>query len=390
MNMLFDVPLNLINESHLQSLVNSVPEGRQLEYKLQLPGNLDQDIVEFLKDVTAMANTLGGDILYGVREGKDASGNTLAVAVEGISREDADKVKQRLENFIRNSIKLRLIGYRIEPISLANGNKVFIVRVPRSWNAPHVVEYGKHWRFYYRNSAGSHPMDVTELRHAYSLTDTLSQRLEEFRLERLAKLAADEAIKGAKVVLHIQPFSSVDPAATVDFVRARSLQRYLFIPEYYGSINQRVNFDGYLEYAEWGGQRNYVQIFRSGKIEAVTPDLVKDGVIRIKWFEERLIKTTQTYLTLLKDLDVTAPLMLNLTLLGVKGHKLKSSEHVVDVRAERSAIDRDDLLIPGQLIQSFEEKPERVLHSSFDAVWNAAGFDKSLNYDENENWTGRY
>lgn len=389
MNMLFDIPLHFIEESHLQSLVNSVPEGRQIEYKLQLPGNSDQDIVEFLKDVSAMANTLGGDILYGVREGKDAGGNTLAVAVEGISGEDADKVKQRLETFIRNSIKLRLIGHRIEPIRLANGNQVFIVRVPRSWNAPHVVEYGKHWRFYYRNSAGSHPMDVTELRHAYSLADTLSQRLEEFRLERLAKIASDEAIKGAKVVLHIQPFSSVDPAATIDFARTRSFGRYLFIPEYYSSINQRVNFDGHLEYVEWGGRHNYVQIFRTGKIEAVTPDLVKDGVILIKWFEERLIKTTQTYLTLLKDLGVAAPLMLNLTLLGVNGHKLKSSEYVVSVRAERAAIDRDDLLIPGQLIQSLEEKPERILHTSFNAVWNAAGFDESLNYDENENWTGR-
>ncbi|MDT4896407.1 MAG: hypothetical protein QOH25_1484 [Acidobacteriota bacterium] len=389
--MLFDIPIDQINEGHLQSLINSVPEGRQIEYKLQLPGNLDQDVVEFLKDVTAMANTLGGDILYGVREGKDASGNTLAASIDGVSGEDADKVKQRLENFIRNSIKPRLIGHRIEPVKLANSNQVFIIRLPRSWNAPHVVEYQRHWRFYYRNSAGSHPMDVTELRHSFLLSDTISQRLEEFRLERLAKIASDETIgKDAKVVLHIQPLSSVDPAAAINVELAGLAGRYAFIPEYIGTSNRRINYDGFLEYAEWGGLRNYLQIFRTGKVEAVSPDLISDSYILIKWFEERLIKATDTYLTLLKDLRVAAPLLLHLSLLGVKGCKLKTEAFEIRAKAEKSPIDRDDLLLPGQLIQSFEEQPEKILHSSFNAVWNAAGFGGSLNYDENENWTGKY
>lgn len=389
--MLFDIPLEQINEGHLQSLVGAVPEGRQIEYKLQLPGNLDQDVVEFLKDVTALANTIGGDILYGVREGKDAGGNTLAVAVEGIAGEDADKVKQRLENFIRNSVRLRLIGHRIEPIGLANGNQVFIVRVPRSWNAPHVVEYGRHWRFYYRNSAGSHPMDVTELRHAFSLADTTAQRLAEFRLERLAKIAADETVgAGAKVVLHIQPLNSTDPATTIDVAQARSLRRHEFLSEYSGGINERINYDGYLVSAAGNGQRYYFQIFRTGKIESVSPNLISNSTIIIKRFEERLIKATRTYLSILKDSGAAAPLMLHLSLLGVKDYRLKTEVYAATARAEQSPIDRDELLLPGQLVQSFAEPPEKILHSSFNAVWQAAGFDESLNYDEHENWTGTY
>jgi Putative DNA-binding domain len=389
--MLFDIPLDSINESHLQSLVNSVPEGRQIEYKLQLPSSLDQDVVEFLKDVTAMANTLGGDILYGVREGKDASGNTLAMSIDGVSGEDADKVKQRLESFIRDNVRPRLIGHRIEPVKLSNGNQVFIVRLPRSWNAPHVIEYKKHWRFYYRNSAGSHPMDVTELRNAFLLADATSQRLEEFRLERLAKIASDETIgKGAKVVLHIQSLNSIDPAATIAIAQASSLRRSEFLSEYYGGIHQRINFDGYLVSAAGNGQRYYFQVFRTGKIESVSPNLIRDNIIVIKRFEERLIKATRTYLTILKELGAATPLMLNLSLLGVKDYKLKTEVYAATARADQSPIDRDDLLLPGQLIQSFEEQPEKILHSSFNAVWNAAGFDESLNYDENENWTGMY
>src|SRR5687768_4743890 len=101
--MLFNIPLEAISESHLQGLVNAVPEGRQLEYKERLPGNTYDDVVEFLKDVSAMANTLGGDILYGVREGRDASGNTLALAVNGVAGVDEDREKLRLEGYLLNS-----------------------------------------------------------------------------------------------------------------------------------------------------------------------------------------------------------------------------------------------------------------------------------------------
>lgn len=388
--MLFDTPLNQINESVLQSLVGTVPEGRQIEYKFRLPGNSDQDIVEFLKDVTAMANTLGGDILYGVREDKNASGSTLAMAIEGISGEDADKVKQRLESFIRNSVKLRLIGHQIELINLVNGNQVFIVRVPRSWNAPHVVEYQKHWRFYYRNSAGSHPMDVTELRHAFTLADTLSQRLEEFRLERLAKIASDEKIgTGARVVLHIQPFSSVSPTARIDFIQAKRIDHYPFISENYGGFNRRINYLGFFEYMDWSGQRNYLQLFRTGKLEAVSGDLFNDGFIPEPSFEARLLEATYNYLALLKKLDVNAPLMLHLSLLRVKGYKIKSNSILAGATPDRTPIDEDDLLLPGEIIENFGEQPAQILRNSFDAIWNAAGMNRSPNYDENGNWSAQ-
>ena len=385
--MLFDIPLDSVDESHLQSLVNSVPEGRQIEYKQHLPGNSYDEVVEFLKDASAMANAYGGDILYGVREGKDAGGNTVAVAVDGVAGEDADKVKLRLENVIRDNVRPRLIGYRVEPISLANGNRVFILRVPRSWNAPHVVEYQRHWRFYYRNSAGSHPMDVTELRHAFTFADTLAQRLEEFRLERLAKIASDMTVgDGPKVVLHIQPFSSVDPTAHVDFLRAKSIDHHAFLHGNGGAFTRRPNYHGFFEYVDRGGRRNYLQIFRTGKLEAVSGDLISTGDIRQPGFEENLLSSTYSYLRLMKELGVAAPLLLHLSLLGVKGYTVGSGSFIAGARPEWTKIDEDDLLLPGELIESYNEAPPRILKNSFDAVWNAAGSERSPYYDKDNNW----
>jgi len=89
----------------------------------------------------------------------------------------------------------------------------------------------------------------------------------------------------------------------------------------------------------------------------------------------------------LKELGVTAPLMLHITLLGVRGVTLKTDVHAADARAEISPIEVDDLLLPGLLIQGFDEQPEEILHSSFDIVWNAGGFERSLNYDEEGNYS---
>ena len=211
--------LEQITEDDLQRLIGT-SEDRQLEFKENLGGS-DEQVKEFLKDVSAMANAIGGDILYGVVEGVNADGNTVAQVIQGISGENSDDATLRLDNLIRDCIKPRLMGVGIRPLQLTNTNTVFIVRVPRSWNAPHLVDRRGHWRFYYRDSAGTHPMDITELRHAMTFSDTLGHRLEEFRLDRLAKVATDGVLeRGPKLVLHFQPLSSVQLDLPIDSRRS--------------------------------------------------------------------------------------------------------------------------------------------------------------------------
>ena len=66
-------PIDGITESDLQVLVTEgTREGTQLEFKLTLPGGTDDEKREFLKDVSAMANSQGGDIIYGIGEERTA------------------------------------------------------------------------------------------------------------------------------------------------------------------------------------------------------------------------------------------------------------------------------------------------------------------------------
>ena len=62
----FENPLQDISLDDLQRLVtNAVSESRSIEYKQALPGTTNDDKKEFLADVSAFANAVGGDLLYG-------------------------------------------------------------------------------------------------------------------------------------------------------------------------------------------------------------------------------------------------------------------------------------------------------------------------------------
>ncbi len=61
------VPFNKISETDIQRLLDfSVGESVYLDYKRQPYERSERK--EFLKDISAMANTLGGDLLIGVTE----------------------------------------------------------------------------------------------------------------------------------------------------------------------------------------------------------------------------------------------------------------------------------------------------------------------------------
>src|SRR2546425_901377 len=78
-------------------VANAVSEGRTIEYKEQLPGGTDEDKREFLADVSSFANAAGGDLIYGVREKRDAGGKPLGIpeAAEGLAGVNADAEKRR-------------------------------------------------------------------------------------------------------------------------------------------------------------------------------------------------------------------------------------------------------------------------------------------------------
>jgi len=76
---------------------------------------------------------------------------------------------------IRDGIAPRIIGLQTKAIDGFSDGCVIVIRIPKSWNYPHMVTYKNHSRFYSRNSAGKYPLDVTEIRSAFIASESLTE-----------------------------------------------------------------------------------------------------------------------------------------------------------------------------------------------------------------------
>lgn len=269
--------LEALEESDLQVLVdNQVSEHKTFEYKEALPGNADGDKKEFLADVSSFANASGGDLIYGIRE---QSG--VPIELNGLELSDVDAEILRLESCIQTGIAPRL--FRIvetHPVALPTKQRyAIVIRVRKSWAAPHMVTFKNDAKFFSRNSRGKYQLDVSELRSAFVLSETVAEHIRSFRTERLSTIMAGEAPEALdesapKIVLHIVPFGAFELSAKpnlgvltqVDHVRLLEPVRL----SSGGFPAPQYNFDGLLVSV----QDAYTQIFRNGSIESVDTSIL--------------------------------------------------------------------------------------------------------------------
>jgi len=200
--------LEQVTMDDLQALVDGqISESKTLEYKRELPAPGDVGTGSFLKAVSALANTDGGDLIYGI-----AATDGIPTALPGIEGEP-DPLRLRLENCCRTTLDPPL-KIDMKFILVAEGRRILIVRVPKSWAGPHgVISIGSRLRqFYARHSAGTFPLDTGELRDAFLMSKNVIERIKEFRFGRLSQIHSYNTpiplLVGCKLVLHLIPLSS--------------------------------------------------------------------------------------------------------------------------------------------------------------------------------------
>jgi len=394
-------PLDLLDETDIRALLDDeVQESKVIDYKRRLPGPSDLEKREFLRDVTSFANASGGHLVFGIAEE-----NGVPVQIPGLSGIDPDQEILRLESMVQTGIAPRIPGISMRAVPLTGGSGVrfaIVVRIPRSWARPHMITKGSS-RFYSRNSAGKYPLDVFEIRTAFSLTGTAAERMRSFRAESLARIVAGETPSslsdGPKIVFSVVPFGAFEPASRFDV--SSLVQRYrkgkgaLPLPLTGLFSGWRYNFDGLLTYDERG---SYTQVYVSGIVEAVDSFVLGGAVaegegkgelaIPSVRYEEALLEALPRYTCFQEQLGVEPPIFVMLSLLGVKGRSMRV-DGPVPPGAGEVGIDRDSLLVPEIMVESFEYDPQEVLRPAFDAVWRAAGWERSMNFDREGRWIGR-
>ncbi len=390
---LINKELNDISELDLQHLIDEEEiESKTLDYKAQLPGNTDSNKKEFLADVSSFSNAGGGDLILGIKQ-DNLTGKPIG-PLEGIPIPNLDNEISRLDNIIRNGLEPNIPEslIKIKEVRLTNSNFVIIIRLSRSWIGPHRISFKDWHRFYSRSTNGKYPLDVQELRYAFLVSETLLENIKRFRQNQLSKIIARETpfplIYKKITVLHLIPFNAFKPGQSFNLEEIYNLD---FRPLFTTGYRQRYNLDGALFYFQQENDpktSTYLQVYRNGIIESAEDFLgeeIPDNLFPITLIEENLINKMNLYLKNLKLLKIEPPVFLFLSFIGYKGYRIIEREPLM----MKESIDRDILLLPEVIIENFEEEASQILKYCFDALWNAFGYSKSQNYNDEGEWARR-
>ncbi len=370
----------------LQALVDDeVREGKTIEYKLELPGNADSQKAKFLASVSSFANTAGGDHIFGV----EAKGG-LPKGLPGVATGDPDADVLRLEHILASGLEPRLPRVDIQPVQVAEGQHVFVLRVPKSWVSPHRVR--QNGRFYGRNSAGKYELDVGQLRTAFTLSETVADRIRSFRTDRVAKVYGGETPvplkKGGVLVLHLLPLSAFVEHKQIDLSVFENPDGMIMPMGGCRGLGWHVNLDGFVTFedAVEHVSGKYTQVFRSGAVEAteVLGPREQDMELPGSVFELHSIQLFVRFRNLAPALGIDPPVYAFLSMVGVRGYQL--GIHGGVVYEHPYPLSQDMVLLPEVVMEDFGVDPARLLRPAFDMVWNAFGLLRSLNFDDQGNW----
>jgi hypothetical protein len=137
----------------MQYITDGVEESLNLDYKAAASLSRDnKKKIEITKDVSAMANSDGGIIIYGISEFQDKMRSHLPEKLDPVNRTNISK--EWLEQIISN-IRPKIDGLKICPVSLSSGTNdvAYVVDIPQSYTAHQATDKRYYKRFNFQSEA---------------------------------------------------------------------------------------------------------------------------------------------------------------------------------------------------------------------------------------------
>lgn len=159
--------IDLKTKADLQRLVDeALEESLTLDYKasaaLSREGKAPD---EMCKDITALANSAGGQLVYGIEEDKVT--RKPSHIDDGV--DDPKITREWIEQIINSRVQPRMNGIRTVRIDIGNGKFGYVISVPQTLIGPHQAPDGK---YYKRFDLQSVPMHDYEIRDVMRRTTT--------------------------------------------------------------------------------------------------------------------------------------------------------------------------------------------------------------------------
>jgi hypothetical protein len=380
------VPASKIAKTDVQSLLdNQTPESRTLDYKRDLSLNTSEEKREFAKDVSALANSDGGFLLYGIEEE-----GGLPRSVLGTACPDFDALQLRAESVLRDHVQPRIAGVSFGKVEGYSNGAVVVIYVPRSWTGPHMVGTPNQSLFFSRSNSGKFPMDVQQIRSAFIAGTHVAQRIQDFRTERIGRILANQGgmplSNEPKLIVHVHPLSDAPGVFTAVAGDDAAL------PPLSGSgysYSSRFNLDGFLTHpAPGNGSLEvycYSMVFRNGAFERCEPVYVDNKKqppiafgIRL---ESDISKAVARFVALSRRHGERGPLAILVSLTGMNGIRIGATNRSVRAWEAHFSVDRNVLALPELLWEADTIAPDD-LQPVFDALWQTSGFERSPSFKD--------
>jgi hypothetical protein len=389
-----------------QLIADGVPEGKTIEYKrdfYRLANSDEKDRVkqheEMLKDISSFANTLGGDLIIGI---EDTDGKPIKVCGFDTTTvsPNVDKLKLRIHDLVQKWLDPR-VAMSIQSVDISPGKVAFVIRVIRSPIGPHRVTYGgKQGPFWDRHSSGTNEMDTDELRRAFTNSASVEERITEWRNKRIRAIIGNQTpvvlSRPQRMIGHLIPLDSFTSQLSFSMQELQGQFEHYRQFQSTSGWSPIINIDGLVacDVGQGPDAAGYVFAFRKGIIESVVDDIYHFSPMDERktipafrtGYPQEIIRCLGCYLKAMRNLKVQPPLWFSLTLTGVKGMYIDMGN---GIDRNPNPVDRDRLDLPPVEITDLENVDcETLLMPMFDALWNASGHARCVQYDHNKRFRG--
>lgn len=389
------IPLKNITRQDIDRLIEfEEVEDRKIDYKQDYRGG-GQD-VELCFDITAFANGMGGDLLYGVPEKKEEGvSSAKPLSARGMKGITLEQVRQKIEPLLSSRVQPRLSAVEFAEVKGDEG-PIVIVRVPKSWRGPHLVRVGdgnENFRCYIRTGGGKgDPLDAQQLRDAFLLSSSIPEKIRAFHRDRIGSvLKRDTPVQvtgDALLLTHVFSLSAYNGSPQLKWDKsvldALPTPPTLGRPGSQSRHSSRFNLDGYVYNVPQvttnsSNQRelmnpHYVQLYRSGIVEVVQ-SIEPTGEELPHMLGQRTATYIQKLLQAVEGLDFSFPAYVAMSLLQVEGMSLYvNGSPRAPIIGQSHPFDRNTLNLPELLIEDAGGEIMEKLRPALDALWQAGGY----------------
>lgn len=377
-------PLASVSIDDLRRLIaNAVPESLHLDYKRELKLDDKDEKKEFLRDLTALANSEGGMIIYGMEEDRDTAGKPTGIprSVDGFPILNRDFFVLSVEHIIKDGIDERLPSYQLATVPVAGDNHVLMIRVPPSLRAPHMVTLGGERRFFIRGNSGRQDMSTAQVRDSVLRTESVVERIRTFIEKRAEKHAGAPTQSRPFWMLHVIPL--VRTGVALDVTDQAVIKRLREIETPHGGSG-RHSIDGYqVGERDPEGLISHTLVFRDGTIEFLDQGSFAQHAKGVNYFacglfDQLLFKLLRSALELYREGRLQFPAVVSITIQSIKGYSMPPARLVFD----RSQPISENAITPEPLILThLPDDVTMLLRPLLDFSWNAFGLPRCQGYD---------